>query len=264
MSKHRRAVLGLSIGAALVGAIGTLGTLAFLGPDPEAIKAEFREKLKALDQRPEADIIGRDRAIEELLLDERYPRHARALYLSLDKTHRRVHEAAATERQAEKEVPSFLARSRDGSGTSALELSRLWDESQALLGKYGGTHFKAELGDASRRLEAAMGKIAQATPLDVFELLRQVHRRVDEGHFAPAYDLIKKFKERNAGLEGLTQLSECEQQVLRKAELAVQKLLGETAQDHSPGAKSRLQQILRGPDFKDLPLPILQASAFVR
>src|SRR5205807_1161681 len=105
-----------------------LWALGNVGPDPTAIKTELEMRTVELHKIPQEEAVRRDALAEELLANEEYKTHAKALWLKMERIHRPIHDAAQLERAAAKEVPPFLARSKD---TSALER----DDHKLLIGE---------------------------------------------------------------------------------------------------------------------------------
>src|SRR5438874_4165071 len=109
MTKQGKAMLW-GVGVTLAGAIGVLWALGNVGPDPTAIKAELEMRTEELHKIPQEEAVRRDALAEELLANEEYKTHAKALWLKMERIHRPIHDAAQLERAASKEVPPFLAR----------------------------------------------------------------------------------------------------------------------------------------------------------
>ena len=109
--KHR---LALAIGLVIAAVLGVLGVLHALTPDAEAIRAALNVEMEKLPDDP----VRRDRRIEELMADEDYRKHARALWLKLERLHGPAHQAAKADDDARKAVTPFLARAATSSAAA--------------------------------------------------------------------------------------------------------------------------------------------------
>jgi len=251
VTAKRQTVLGLTAGAILAVAIGILGLLHATAFDPATVKAELERRIAELNAIPETDAIRKDGLAEELLANESYRQHARALYLKVERAHPKLHESAQLERAAQKEVPPFLAQCRDLSKVPPDELSRLWDECRSLLRNYDGTRYGKNLREARDRIQAAVEAQVRCTAKDVVDLQAEILKQVSAGRFALAWRLVDEFEKKysNAG-EFAGKLQPLRHSILQKAHAAKEKMLAEAT---SPEARRMVQERLDGPDFKGLP-----------
>jgi hypothetical protein len=190
------------VGLALISTIGALCAIKTLDYDPDAIKAELEARIEELNKIPAEEAIRKERFAAELLENELYKKYAKALWLKVERAHRALHAAAQLERAAQKEIPPFLARSKDLTGIQRADLQMLIGEAASLLGNYGSTRF----GDALRRRQAELTAKLESMPkpvtaLDVVELNRIVKQALAAGRAADAIVLIEEFLRRPGALE---------------------------------------------------------------
>jgi hypothetical protein len=140
--------------AVLAGSILALGGVFWVihafASDPEATQKEFAAEVERVNRT--ADIIEKDRRMEELLAEPRYREEARSLWTKLDRDHAKAHAAATLEKEARQEVPPFL-RWMDVLKREPKELvakaGEAKDELRALQSRYASTSF----GDRLRAIE---------------------------------------------------------------------------------------------------------------
>ena len=191
-----------STGLILVGAIGVLGAINAAGPKPEEIKAQLEARIEELNKIPAQEAVPKDALAEELLANEEYKEHAKALWLKVERAHRPLHDAAQLDRAAQKEVVPYLARSKDFSRLDREDLKLEIGEGRTLIDTYGRTRF----GEALRkRLEDLAAKLESlpkpVEPQEILDLQRKVMKALSEGHFSAAMDLITELQKRPGALD---------------------------------------------------------------
>jgi len=251
VAAKRQTVIALTSGALIAVALGVLGILHATAFDPETVKAEAQSRYDQLNRIPENDSIAREALAKELLANEQYREHAKAIMIKIERAYPKIHETANLERAAQKEIPPFLAKCKELSRVPPDELDALLGEGRSLLRNYGTTRYGNELRRVVDELNVRCDKIIRCFPPDVIALQREVLKHLKEGHFAQGYALVAEFEKKYVNAQEFeSQLREIRQSVLRKAEPEVAKILAE---------KKALQR-LEGPDFKGLPLPALDAA----
>src|SRR5689334_11370351 len=83
----------------MIGGLLVAKALAF---DPKDVQVEFQAKFTEVQNLPESEILKKDAMLEELLRNDSYKDHAKALYREVDRTHSKVHEPAMLELEAKK------------------------------------------------------------------------------------------------------------------------------------------------------------------
>jgi hypothetical protein len=216
---RRHNVFWAAVGGTLVVAIGVLAIANTTKFDPQTVKEELERRIAEYKRLPEDDVLRRDAVLHELLANESYKEHAKALYREVERAHPRVHDAAQLEREAQKAVPPFLARCKDLSNVSGDDLRRLYDEARSHLANYGGTRQAAALGETQNRLKDRLEKQDRVGPKQVLELQKACHKACDEGRFAEATELIAAFRKRPGSGDYTAQVRDVEEMVRRKAAL---------------------------------------------
>lgn len=248
MAGRRQTVLGLTIGLILVVAISGLAMYHRSKIDPDAVKKEFEAKIAALDQIPGAEIARKDQAAEELLAVELYKEHAKALWLKLERTHRSLHDAAQLDRAAQKDVASFLSRSKASGG----DVRTLEAEARSLILSYGGTRFGRALRDEQARLQSLLESMRGFGAPDYLNLVRDLRKAEQDGHFAAAMALIDAAVKQCADPREYEQkFTELREEVKRKAEAGASKVLVQILGRPRPDAIERIETAL--PDYAGLP-----------
>ena len=259
MAAKRQTVIALTAGAILAVALGILGILHATAFDPEAVKVEFQSRIDQLYRIPENDPIAREALAKELLANDLYKQHAKALSLKLERAYPKIHEAANLERTAQKEVPPFLAKCKDLRRVPPDELDALLGEARTILRNYGTTRYGDELRRVVQELKARCDLIIRCTANDVLALGREVQKQTKDGRFAQGYAMVAEFEKKYVNAQDFeSQLREIRQTALRKAEPEVSKILAEGWV--SKHARLIALQRLEGPDFKGLPLPAIDAA----
>jgi hypothetical protein len=181
----------------LAGAIGVLWAINEAGPQPKEIKARLEARIEELNKIPAEEAIRKDALAEELLANEEYQHHAKALWLKVERAHRPLHDAAQLDRAAQREVAPYLARSRDFSRLGREDLQLLIGEGKTLIANYGQTRFGAALRKREQELTAKLESLPKLVePQDILELQRNVIRPLSEGHFSDAKALIDELVKR--------------------------------------------------------------------
>ena len=259
MAARRQNVIALTAGATLAVAIAVLAAVKNNEPDPEMFRVELLKRIEELDRIPAVDAIRKDAMAEELLRNENYRKHALSSLVKLERAHPKLHEAANQERAAAKEVPNFLARTKDLARVPPDELDALQGEVRSLLRNYGTTRYGDELRRVEQELKVRCDMIIRCTAKDVVDLSVEVLKLAQEGHYAQGYRMVSDFERKYVNaITYEVQLREIRMQVLRKAEPEVAKLLadGKTSDE----ARKKALQRLEGSDFKGLPLPAVAAA----
>jgi hypothetical protein len=212
---RRQTVLGLTIGAVLLVAIGGLGMVHFSRIDPDAVKKELDGRIAELQRIPDSESVRKDKLVEELLAVELYKEHAKAAWLKLDRAHRSLHEAAQLERGSEKAVKDFLARSRaPGADPYTLEA-----EARSLIGLYGFTRWGDALRGEQRRLQVIVDANRGPQSADVLALTRDVQKALKDGKPDEALRAIADFEKRFPSHQEYDgKLAELRDQVKRKVD----------------------------------------------
>jgi len=205
----------------LVVAIGGLGVAKLLAFNPQDVKDELEQDLKAYQLIPEADVLKRDVFLHGLLANESYRDHAKARYRDVERMHPRVHGAADLELEAKKTVPPFLAQCRDLSKLPPQEIRRLYDESRTHLANYATTQQAAPLREAQGRLKELLDKQERIDPKDIVQLQKDVLKSCDGGRFVEATGLIAAFRKRPGSIDYDPKLRELEETVSRRSAAAV-------------------------------------------
>lgn len=220
MGTRGRAVVW-GVGLTLVGAIGILWALNGRGPDPDQIKAELAVRIDELNKIPTPEAVRRDALAEELLNEERYQNHAKALWLKLDRAHRAIHAEAQAERAARKEIPPFLARCKALSSVDPAVLHALYDELRAHLDNYGTTRFGADLRKIEAELKARLEALPKpVTALDVMELNRKTRALMAVSLFDEALRLIEEFMRKPGAREVADRIDPSAKAIREKADAA--------------------------------------------
>jgi hypothetical protein len=206
------------VAVTLVIAIGALWALGHVGPDPTAIKAELEMRIEELNRIPPEEAIRRDTLAHELRDTQDYKDHAKALWLKVERLHRSIHDAAELERAATKEVPAFLARSKDLSKVTRADLELLIGEARTLVNNYGATRF----GDPLRKRQGELAAKLESMPKpvrapEVPELNRKVKDALRAGRFSDALELVEDFLKRPGALEYITQIDSSADAIRAKA-----------------------------------------------
>jgi hypothetical protein len=263
--------LGLALGAILLGAIAILGILRAASPDPARIKSELGQELEALNRIPPEEALRKDAKAEEILTNEEFREHARALYVKVEKIHPRLHEAAELERAAQRVVPRLLARCVNLEQLLPKELHALSDEARAHLGNYGATRFGVALRDVLRKIDDLLTRKpepdprtgAEKSPEDgeapgaerLVKVQREVGEAVRNERFSSALEVIDRFLKRTDDDDLRRRANDLRESVLRKARKASQALLERAralAQEGQPGEAARLLDSAL-PNYKGLP-----------
>jgi hypothetical protein len=209
------------VGLTLVGAIGVLWAINAAGPDPDQIKAELAARIDDLNKIPTTDAIRREALAKELLDDERYRQHAKALWLKLERAYRAIQTEAQAERAARKEVPPFLARCKELSAVPPAAVQALYDELRAHLDNYGMTRFGADLRKVEAELKARLEALPKSvTSLDVVELNRKTRMLVAGSQFDEALRLIEEFLRRPGAREVVDRIDPSAKAIQAKADAA--------------------------------------------
>lgn len=206
-------------------AIGALWALGRVGPDPTAIKAELEMRLEELNKIPPEEAMRRDALAHQLLAEESYQEHAKALRLKLERIHRPIHDLAMLEQAALKEVPAFLARSKDVSKVNRADLELLIGEARVHVNNYGTTRFgdplRKRLAELTARLESMLKSMPKpVTAPDVVELNHKSKAALRTGRFSDALDLIEEFLKRPGAQEYLKQIDPSAEKVKKDAATA--------------------------------------------
>lgn len=204
----QRRIVGTASGL-LVVAIGVLGILHGTSDDPKQVQAELQARIDELHRIPDGDSARKEALAREILADESYRQHARALRLKVEREHPRLCEQANLDREAQKVVPPFLARCKDLGGLARHDLTLLTDEARAQLGNYQRSRYGPALRDALRRLEETT---PQPSP-EYLPMLAKVHDGIKQGKFSEASQAA--------------QTRELREMVERQAEAAAKKLVAE-------------------------------------
>jgi hypothetical protein len=242
-------------GLILVTMIGILGILHATAFDPATVKAELERRIAELDGLPAEEAIRKDTLAEELLANDQYKQHARALYLKVERAHPRLHDAARLEREAAKVVPAFLARCKDLSRLAPSDLQLRSDEARSHVNNFGSTRYGPALRKLQAELKARLESAPRSvTPTDVIELSRKVYQTVAEGHFSPAIDLIADFMKRPGTLEYNPQIQPLREMIAQKAAAAAEALLEKARGFMNLGDKAAAAQLIDRslPDFKGM------------
>jgi len=185
------------VGITLVLAIGALWALNHVGPDPTAIKTELEMRIEELNKIPIEEAIRRDALAHELMDNMEYKTYAKALWLKVERIHRPIHDAAQLERAATKEVPPFLARSKDVSKIARADLELLIAEARSLVNSHGATRFGGALRKRQVELAAKLESMPKpVTAPEVPELNQKVKSMLRAGRFSDALDLMEEFLKR--------------------------------------------------------------------
>jgi len=215
-----------SIGIAL--GVGTLAVVKSIQPDPEALQAELRAKLAAIERDSPGDPIGQDQNAEELLAVDSYRDYALGLYRRLERLHGRLHERATLQREAVREVPPVLKRLRAAGGADRREAEELWDRVQSLLSRYSESSFGPAL---TRERDLLRDRLATLpSPGDRLrewvEVTRKARALSQKGDHAGALRLVQEFEDRLGTVDdpGLArQISEFRASLARAAETAARR-----------------------------------------
>src|SRR5262245_19740527 len=117
----RRHRLFWGMAGILVVAIGGLVIANVIAFDPKDVQEDLARRRAEYRLIPEDDFLKRDVFLHELIKNESYQTHAKALYREVERDHAKVHGPAELELEAKKAVLPFLARCRDLSTLPAAE-----------------------------------------------------------------------------------------------------------------------------------------------
>ena len=142
--------------------------------DPEETRRALAGEVERLDRS--ADVLEKDRRMEELLAEPRYKEEARALWARLGREHEKVHVAAILEAEARREVPPFL-RWIDVLKREPRELiakaGEAMDELRALQSRYASSSYGDRLRAVEPLLDVPRG---DAPPARLEEWLRALDK----------------------------------------------------------------------------------------
>jgi hypothetical protein len=253
------------VGLILLGAIGVLWGLNQMGPKPDEIKADFGTKIEALNKIPDEEPVRKDALAEEYLANEEYKQYAKALWLKLEKAHRSLHDAAQLDRAAQKEVPPFLARSKDLSKANHEDLKLLIGEATSLINNYGASRFGEPLRKRLDELTAKLESLPkQVTALDFLDLSGKVTLEQKQWHFSGVMDLIDEFLKRpGCKVYDVNKLIE---ETKAKAAAAADDLLARAEGLSARGDKKMALDLLdrATPDFRRIPKEADRIAALQR
>ncbi len=244
------------VGLILLGAIGVLGAINISGRKPEEIKAELEGRIAELNKIPAEEAVRKDTLAEELLANEEYKNQAKALWLKLERAHRPLHDAAQLETAATKEVPPFLARSKDLPKANHEDLKLLIGEARTLINNYGSTRFGDPLRQRMDKLTAALESLPKpVTALDFLDLSGKVTLAQKQGHFSPSLDLLEEFMKRPGAKEYGAKADKLVEETKAKAATAADELLTKAQALSGRGDKKAALEMLdrAAPDFKRIP-----------
>jgi len=242
------------VGLILLGAIGVLWGLNQMGPKPDEIKADFAARIEALNKIPDEEAVRKDALAEEYLANEEYKQYAKALWLKLEKAHRSLHDAAQLDRAAQKEVPPFLARSKDLSKAIHEDLNLLIGEARSLINSYGASRFgeplRKRMDELTAKLESLPKKVSAP---DFMSLMGKVTLEQKAWHFSGVMDLIDEFLKRPGAKDFDTQ--KLIEETKTRAAAAADELLTRAEGLAARGDKKMALDLLdrAAPDFKRIP-----------
>jgi hypothetical protein len=216
--RHRAFWVAAGIFVTAIAGLVTANVTRF---DPKDVQVEFEAKFAEVRNLPESDVLKKDALLEELLRNESYKEHAKAIYREVDRFHNKIHEPAMLELEAKKTVAPFLARCKDLPRISPEEVRLLYDESRSHLLNYGSTRQGAPLREVQAQLKTLLDKQVRIEPKEILELQKDVIKATDAGKFKDASDLTANFRKRTGSSEYDRQLREIEAMVARKAAAAV-------------------------------------------
>jgi hypothetical protein len=241
------------VGVTLLVAIGALWALGHVGPDITAIKAELEMRIEELNKIAPEEAIRLDDLAEELLENEEYKQHAKALWLKVERLHKPIHDAAQLERAALKEVPPFLARSKDVSKVSRADLELLIGEARAHVNNYGTTRFAEPLRKRLAELTAKLESMPKpVTAPEIPEQNRKVQEALRAGRFSDAWDLVEEFMKRPGAREFGNQIDPSLDSIKSKAAAAARTLFEKIKRLMDGGDKAAALQVVErsAPDFR--------------
>jgi len=229
----------------LVGTIGVLWAITTIDVDPEKVKAEFQTKIDELNRIPDQEAIRKDAFALELLDNENYKKYAKALWLKVERAERSLKEAAQLERAAAKEVPPFLARSKDLSKIERSELELLIGEARVHIANYGATRYGEALRKRLAELTAKLESLPKlVTPPDFMELIRKVTIAQHEGRYSDAMDLIDELLKRPGAQEYAKKIETMQESLRTKAAAAALQILQKAQGLLDRGDKTAALQVL--------------------
>lgn len=207
--------------AILLLAIGGLVVANVLTFNPKTVQEELEKKLAEYRALPEDDALKRDAFLHDLLGNESYQTHAKALYRDVERAHGKVHGPAELELEAKKTVLPFLARCRDLSRLPSEEIRLLYDESRSHLANYGSTRQGPPLREVQGKLKELLEKQDKIDPKEIVELQKAVLKACDAGKFQEASALIDAFRKRPGSVDYAAKIRELQEMVARRSATAV-------------------------------------------
>jgi hypothetical protein len=255
VSKRGRSIVWL-VGLILLGAIGVLWGISISGRTPAEIKAELEAKIEALNKIPAEEAVRKDALAEEMMDNEEYKNHAKALWLKLERAHRSLHDAAQLEKAAAKEVPPFLARSKEFSKLLHEDLKILIGEARTLINNYGSTRFGDPLRKRMDELTAALDSLPKpVTAREFLDLSGKVTMAQKQGHFSDAIALIEDFMKRPGAKEYATQAAGLTETTNTKAGSAADAMLEKARMYFGRKDRASALSLLERsePDFRRFP-----------
>jgi hypothetical protein len=266
VAKRRRSIVWI-VGLILLGAIGVLWALGNVGRKPEEIKAELEARIEELNRIPAEEPVRKDDLARELLANDDYKNHAKALWLRLEKAQRSLHDAAQLDRAAQKDVPPFLARSKDLSRIERTDLQNLIGECSTLIASYGATRFGDALRQRRDELTAKLESLPKpATASDVMDLSRRVLLAQNEGRHSDPLDIIDEFLKRPGANDHRKMIDTMIETTNSKAQAAADAMLEKARMQWGRGGRTQALQMLdrSEPDFRRFPKVVAAIEALRR
>ncbi|HZE96622.1 MAG TPA: FHA domain-containing protein [Planctomycetota bacterium] len=184
-------------GVLLILAIGGIFYLINAGQvKPDEVRAKMKEQWKDVVKLKPGQEIEMDALIEKILAEhEHVRRYINEDYTKFEKEHTKVHQVAAEQRKAAKEVKPFLDKYAGLKGKPDLkaQAQALYDENKSLIDSYGGTAYVEKLREIQTELQVVLSETGPTWESEIVGLQREVQVAVKKGDCAGAAKVVTDF-----------------------------------------------------------------------
>ena len=235
----------------ILGLAGIMWAVKASKVDPEEVKKILKKEIESLNKIPKDDFIERDLRFEKILADPQYAKYGGAVRKTVDREHPKVHEAAETQKAADREVKPFLGKvqqAKESPERYDAKAEELYDEARSLGDKYNGTNHGAKLIELKEELK----KYLENRKTDSWEtsyprMTVDVQKEKEKGDCVAAMALVDGFGEKYKQKDNpplSEKLKDLRDSIRRHADAHVEKLHREAQKLLDDGKKDEARKLL--------------------